>query len=328
MKLFRTPVPTEVSRHPLSLNDRILTIGSCFADAIGARLQAYKIRTRQNPFGTLYNPESIHKALHYALVNELPPAHTFLCNGDIHANYDFHSDFSSLNKNEVETGLKECIAIIHASLKETTAIIITYGTAWIYTRMDTGEVVANCHKMPASHFKRSLTAQKKILGSFDQLYIALKKVNPELRFILTVSPVRHIKDTLTGNAVSKSILRATCHSITETYPEAEYFPAYEIMMDELRDYRFYKADMIHPTEEAEEYIWEKFIESYFDARTLSFFEQWKKILNALRHRPFQPAARSSQQFYEDTLRKLEELKSVTDVEEEIARIKTQLRHPE
>lgn len=324
MKLFRTPLKADVSEHTINLKDKILTAGSCFADAIATRLHAYKFSVCRNPFGTIYNPHSLHKALTYALYNEIPPEHTYLQNSDVHLNYDFHSSFSSLSKDELTRNVKETIGSVHYFLKDAPRLIITYGTAWVYERQDTGELVANCHKMPGNLFKKSLLTQKKIIESFDTFYRDLIRINPAIRITLTVSPVRHIKDTLELNAVSKSLLRVTCHSLTESYDNTDYFPAYEIMMDDLRDYRFYKSDMIHPTEEAEDYIWERFIEKYFDPESAVFVEKWKKILSALHHRPFQPSSQSNRLFLLDTLKKLEELKSTVNVSEEVSRIKAQL----
>jgi hypothetical protein len=324
MKPFRTILKGHVSSHMLSLQSKILTAGSCFADAIGNQLITHKIHTAANPFGTIYNPHSIHKVLSYALYNEVPTDQTFIEYNELHSNFDFHSAFSSSERNILSKRLTDILGTTHYFIKDASTIIITYGTAWVYERKDNGEIVANCHKMPAVDFSKSLLSQKKIIESFDQLYTAFKGFNPNINFILTVSPVRHIKDTLELNNVSKSVLRLACHSITKAHPDVEYFPAYEIMMDDLRDYRFYKSDMIHPTEEAEEYIWESFIERYFDLTTKEFFKQWKKIMSAMEHRPFHPTSKAHQSFLREILESLQELKKVVDVYREEELIKSQL----
>jgi hypothetical protein len=324
MSDFRTIVSSPLSSQKAGLKDRYLTLGSCFADVVGGHLQHYKIETCSNPFGSLYSPASIHKALNYALLNQSPPEHTFLQNQDIHLNYDFHSDFSGLQKQVLQNQLEECLQTTHQFLKDADCLVITYGTAWVYERNDNHELVANCHKMPAKLFTKALMTQKKIIESFDVLYQDLKRFNPKIKIILTVSPVRHVKDTLELNSVSKSILRVACHTLKETYPDVEYFPAFEIMMDDLRDYRFYKSDMIHPSEEAEEYIWEKFANTFIDDSAKQFFEKWDGIQSALAHRPFHPASSSHQQFLKTTLKKLEELKSVVNVDKEINQIKSQI----
>ena len=257
MHKFRTVVSNSLSKHKLSLEDKILTMGSCFAHAIGVRLLTNKFQALANPLGVIYNPHSIHKALRNTIFNEPPPDHTFLQHHDVHLNYDFHSEFSSLKKDNLISHLTETIGSVHHFSNSTCWLMITYGTAWVYERTDTGEIVANCHKMPGKLFSKSLLTQQKITESFEEFYKDLKAFNPAIRIILTVSPVRHLKDTLELNSVSKSMLRITCHALSEMYDDVEYFPAYEIMMDDLRDYRFYKPDMIHPSEEAENYIWEK-----------------------------------------------------------------------
>jgi hypothetical protein len=194
--------------------------------------------------------------------------------------------------------------------------MITYGTAWVYQRQDTGEIVSNCHKMPAAAFAKSLLTQKQILASFDAFYRHLKAMNPVIKLVLTVSPVRHLKDTLALNSVSKSLLRLCCHTITEQYPGVDYFPAYEIMMDDLRDYRFYKSDMIHPSADAEDYIWERFLECYASASLREFIAKWQVIQSALKHKPFHPGSSGHQIFLQQTVQQLEALSHLVDVEKE------------
>lgn len=324
MKEFRTSLRINPSDVQISLNDHILTQGSCFSDAAGARLSNNKMTTLVNPFGVIYNPESIHKVLTYSIFNESLPEHTFLQNQEIHLNYNFHSEFSSAIRRELQSRLTNAIGSTHYFLKDARWLILTYGTAWVYLRKDTGEIVANCHKLPAAMFSKSLLSSGEIQSSFEILYKQLKTFNPHVRLILTVSPVRHIKDTLELNSVSKSVLRVACHEIAGRYEDVEYFPAYEIMMDDLRDYRFYSTDMLHPTSDAEDYIWEKFMERYFSSQFRDFVLKWKVILSALRHRPFHPHSSAHQQFLKETLRQLEDVKRVINVDEEIAAVTRQI----
>jgi hypothetical protein len=277
-----------------------------------------------NPFGVIYNPESIHKVLTYGLYNEPAPDHTYLHHHDVFLNYDFHSAFSSLKKEELLSRIVQTIGATHFFLKDVEWLILTYGTAWVYERTDTGEVVANCHKVPGSQFSKTLLTPARIVDSFRTFYTILKRFNPGVNVILTVSPVRHLKDTLQLNSVSKATLRLSCELLVNEFPAVEYFPAYEFMMDDLRDYRFYKADMLHPTKEAEDYIWEKFAARYVDEQGTAFMKKWNEILSALHHRPFHSHTASHQQFLKDTLKKLEELNSLADVEEEARLIKDQI----
>lgn len=309
----------------MSLASPVITIGSCFADLIGNRLQSFKMRSLANPFGTVYNPDAIHKALRYAVFNEPPPAHTFLQNGDIHLNYDFHSELSSLTRPALESQLTEIIGMTHSFLKDASWLMITYGTAWVYTRNDTGELVSNCHKMPGTLFTKSLLSQKHILESFQRFYQDVKTFNPALRIILTVSPVRHLKDTLELNSVSKSVLRLSCHTLAEQFPDVEYFPAYEMLLDDLRDYRFYKPDMIHPSAEAEDYIWEHFTQRYASAPLKEFIKKWRSIQAALHHKPFHPASAGHQIFLKEMIKKLEELSHLVSVEKELESLRSQLK---
>jgi hypothetical protein len=322
--MFRTEVQLPPAPVSINLTEKILTAGSCFSDAIGKALQENKFTVSINPFGTSYNPHAIHKALRYALHNQVVAEHTYLENNGVHANYDFHSKFSALNKNNLKQSLKDTIGATHYFLKDTGWIFITYGTAWVYERNDTCEIVSNCHQMPAAQFSKHLLSQKKVLESFHEFYQDLKTFNPNGKIILTVSPVRHIKDTLPLNSVSKAVLRLASQTLSETYPDVFYFPAFEIMTDDLRDYRFYKPDMIHPSEEAEDYIWKKFAEYFFDKTTQDFIRQWTPLRQALHHKPFHVASPAHQRFLKSTLAQLEVLQSKVNLEKEIQFVKSQL----
>jgi hypothetical protein len=325
MQSFRTELVLPSSTTRISLSDSILTLGSCFSDAMGAQFFSNKIAVKINPFGTVYNPHSIHKVIQYAIANQPISENSFLKRGDIFLNYDFHSEFASPAFSDLKKDLERIISDTHHFLRKSDWLIITYGTAWIYELCETREVVANCHKMPQNLFAKSLMTQKKVLDSFEALYHLLKTFNSNIKIILTVSPVRHLKDTLELNSVSKSILRVACHTLKKQYPDVHYFPSYEIMMDDLRDYRFYKSDMIHPSEDAERYIWEKFTECFFDEKLKSFLKKWSEIKAALAHKPFHPESLAHQNFLQQTLKKLTELKALVNVDQEMATLEEQLR---
>ncbi len=324
MDTFRTELHLAPVKEVISLRDPVLTMGSCFADSLGQKLRSSKFSVSANPFGTIYNPLSIHKLLLQSLHNQPSQEHTFLTSEDIHLNYDFHSEFSATSKHALERKINETIGHTHHFIKSARYLLLTYGTSWAYERLDTGEIVANCHKVPSGQFKKVLLTQKKILESFEELHHILKGFNPDIKIIVTVSPVRHLKDTLELNSVSKSILRLTSHTLTELYPDVTYFPAYEILLDDLRDYRFYSSDLIHPTSDAVDYIWVKFSGSYFDRETKLFVTEWHEILKALSHRPFQPGSQSHQKFLKGLLNKLQELRVKVNVEEEIMYVNSQL----
>lgn len=324
MERFRTTINEGVSENTLNLRTPILTVGSCFSEAIGRRLEQSKFPTLTNPLGTLYNPLAITRGLGYILSGQVPPAHTFLNNQDVFLNYDFHSSFSSPDRHVLAEKIQKTLREAREFLKTAQWLLITLGTAWTHTRTDTHEAVANCHKMPAKHFSKSLLSEQQICAAFADLHTNLKTVNPAIRIVLTVSPVRHIKETLEGNSVSKAVLRVACHRLAREFGNVSYFPAYEIMMDDLRDYRFYKNDMIHPTDLAEEYIWEKFTAHYADEPTRDFITTWRTLRAALTHKPFHPASAAHQNFLRQTLKKLEELKNTVDVDTEIRALQAQL----
>ncbi|MCI0750678.1 MAG: GSCFA domain-containing protein [Flammeovirgaceae bacterium] len=322
--MFRTELNPSLSPHKISLSDSIVTVGSCFSDTIGLQLRDYKFNVQANPFGTIYNPLSIHKLLYLAIHNELPAVHTYLKRDEISFNYDFHSEFSAPSQPELQKRIANTIGYVHHQLTHAQWILITYGTAWVYHRNDTGEVVANCHKIPASQFTKKLLSQESVVEDFKKLHETIKSVNPQAQVIITLSPVRHLKDTLELNAVSKSILRSAIHQIAQEFNSANYFPAYEILLDDLRDYRYYKSDLLHPSDVAEEYIWQKFMDCYFDEGTRKFISSWKQIRAALSHKPFHPQTASHQRFLKVTLKQVEELKSIVNVDEELQLIKSQL----
>lgn len=321
---FRTEIKLEKSKTGISLKQSILTTGSCFSDAIGLKLAENKFRVLINPFGTSYNPVSIHKILRAALNGALPLSHSYFEHGGVYSHYDFHSEFSHPEKAVVEEKVKSVIQTAHQFIKDAQWIIITYGTAWVYKRNETNDIVSNCHKMPAQNFTKELLTEKKIIESFEGLYQNLKAVNPSCNIMLTVSPVRHIKDTLALNSVSKAVLRTACHTLSELHPTVVYFPSYEIMLDDLRDYRFYKSDMLHPSADAEEYIWEKLSETYFDKATTDFLTRWKPVYTALQHKPFHVQSESHQKFLKKLLAELKELNGLVNVDEEIVFVNAQL----
>ena len=326
MSVFRTPLTVSKSSVLITVNHAILTVGSCFSDMLGNQLTKNKFKVSVNPFGAIYNPVSLHKALRYTIYNELPMPATYLEKDGIFSNYDFHSSFSREDQRSLEEGIKDVTGFNHFFLKDCDHLIVTYGTAWVHERVDTKEIVANCHKLPSQKFSKRLLNPESVTTSFDELYRELKSFNPRIKIILTVSPVRHTRETLELNSVSKAILRLACHTLSETHSDVDYFPAFEIQLDDLRDYRFYASDMIHPSPDAEKYIWEKFTQTYFDEASLHFLEQWSKVQTALTHKAFHPRSAAHQRFLNDTLQILLELKSKVNVDSEINFVQHQLNH--
>lgn len=322
MHNFRTTFQIPEAEHKISLDTSILTLGSCFADVVGNQLKDNKLNVKVNPFGTLFNPLSIFKILSptYTQADERLFAH----NPEAWVHYDFHSQFSGNTKENLSNTLVNTITKVQSSKLKAQNLILTFGTSFIYKLLQPQTYVANCHKMPKNLFEKELLSVKDICKSFAILHKELKEINPDLRIILTVSPVRHTKDGMAENQVSKSILRAACHYLTTDYQDVEYFSSYEIMMDDLRDYRFYKPDMIHPNEVAEQYIFERFSETYFDENLKDFIKIWQPIRKALNHRPFNEKSTNHQQFLRKLLGDFEGISGLVNVVEEIDEIRGKL----
>ena len=320
MASFRTEFSTRLHKTRIGIASKMLTIGSCFSDSIGSRLQENKITTLPNPFGVAYNPVSIQKLLRLSIGMEDLLQETFLERDGIFFNDDFHSSLSGSSEENLRKVINHKLNEVKTFLSTCDFLIITWGTAWVYERKNTNRIVSNCHKQASTQFTKRLLTQEEILTSFNELQRELFKFNPRLKIILTLSPVRHLKDTMELNTVSKSILRSAIYSITQTHEDIDYFPAFEIMMDDLRDYRFYASDMIHPSKDAEAYIWEKFADRYFDTDTKEIIQQWESIQKLLAHKPFHATSASHQKFLRETLLKLKSLQTKINVEEEILRI--------
>ncbi|WP_026997967.1 GSCFA domain-containing protein [Flectobacillus major] len=317
---FRTNIKLKKSANQLSLQSRVLTIGSCFAEVVGNQLSHYKIQTQVNPFGTLFNPMSIFKLLNkqYTQADE----RLFVQHSQTWFHYDFHSQFFGSTQEELRTQLNTFLS--HQSLAQYDYLLITFGTSFVYKMLTYPTYVANCHKMPASLFEKDLLSVKSICKGFAELNQQLLAINPDLKIIITVSPVRHTKDGIPENQLSKSILRTACHYLSTDYPNVEYFPSYEIMMDDLRDYRFYKADMIHPNEVAEQYIFEQFAKVYFNEELHKFVPKWQQIQRALAHKPFNSQSEAHQKFLKNLLDELNSISHLVDISLEKYMVEKQL----
>lgn len=321
--MFRTELQVPPSGVQLNLQDKVLTIGSCFAEVIGGKLQQSKANVLVNPFGTIFNPVSVCLLLQAAAGKPYHFEEHLVEHNGIWYAYDLHSSLSSPSKDDLLRQIEEKLAHTRRQLMEASLLIITLGTSVAYRLHSNGNVVANCHKMPARNFERMLLGLPDMQEPFEKTLALLNKANPALQVVLTVSPVRHVKETLTLNSVSKASLRVLCHQLTEKYANCHYFPAFEIMVDDLRDYRFYKEDMLHPTTVAEDYIWQRFVAAYYTQGFRDFLDAWQKIQRAVAHRPFQPQSAAHQAFLQSTLQQLarvrEQYQVVTDTEEQLLR---------
>jgi hypothetical protein len=323
--VFRTEISIPSSPIRIDHQSGILTIGSCFSDVIGEKLLKNKLKVLANPFGVIFNPESIFTLLNASLDENEFSKDAYIENKNIWRNYYFHSELHGNTLEELSRKINMQKTLAHNFLLKASVLTITFGSGFVYRLKSTHEVVSNCHKMPTSLFTKELLSPEQITKSFDLFYKKVISTNPELKIILTVSPVRHIKDSIQLNSVSKSVLRMACHSLAKSNENISYFPAYEIMMDDLRDYRFYKEDMIHPTEVAENYIWGKFIDTYLETQSKEFIREWSGILKSLEHKPFHPESENHQAFIKETIRKIKSLKGDIDMGNELNLLENQLK---
>jgi hypothetical protein len=321
---FRTEVEVSPPMFRVNLDSKIMTVGSCFSEVIGNQLSENKMQCLCNPYGTTFNPASIFKLVYHSLQKQPIFKHLFLQNNGVWNHYDFHSKFWAESRENLETELNQMHQNVYQFIRKADFLIITMGTAMVHQLKENSQIVSNCHKQPSTYFKKEMLSVKDISLRFKPMYEQLKMINSRIKIILTVSPVRHTKETLQVNSLSKSILRTACHYLEADFADVHYFPSYEIMIDDLRDYRFYKADLIHPNEQAEQYIFEKFSEAYFSNDLKQFINEWHKIKMALNHRPIQTGTSNHQQFLNDLLIKLNQYQGKIDVEQEIKMVNAQL----
>jgi hypothetical protein len=314
---FRTIIEKQNPDFKINQNSKILTIGSCFSDVLGSYLQKNKMDCLINPFGVVFNLFSIANLLERTInLNEMEEG-LILTNDEVFFHYDYHSE----NRSETKEGLIEIINLkqkeVFDFISKIDYLILTIGTSWVYQLTDNNRIVSNCHKQNSSLFKKRFLDLSDHLAIFEKIYFLVKNINPDLKIILTVSPVRHIKDTLTLNNLSKANLRLACDSFIKKFKSVYYFPAYEIMMDDLRDYRFYNSDLIHPNETAERYILDLFSQWYFDENLQEFIKEWQKINVALNHRPFNPKSSKHQEFLKKMKEKLKPYDNQIDTKKEM-----------
>ena len=336
---FRTELTPDKLPVPLQLTDRIVTVGSCFAEVMGRRLAEHKLAVLTNPLGTLFNPFSISRLLTVALTGNVPerPAAAVAASDwvdDLNAgyvqrdglwfHYDFHSSVWANSREELAELIRVRLAEVGEALRQADMLLLTLGTAVVHYRLDTGREVANCHKMPGTLFGKELSRFSDVQEELSRLLGTLRGHNPDLRVVLTVSPVRHVRDGLTLNSASKSLLRLVCHEVAGTFPNVHYFPAYELMNDDLRDYRFYEADLIHPNAQAHDYIFGKFADSAFSPDLRAFMEEWSAIRRAMQHRPLHGMTAAHRRFLQTLLNRFDSLPVTIDTTAERAEIQRQL----
>lgn len=289
--------------------DSIVLIGSCFAENIGAYLHENKFNILLNANGIIFNPQTICDVIKRSINKIEYDNNIILKRHHLFYSYLHHSSINEIS----ETGLIQKINIINHSLNNHIAkadyLILTFGSAYAYFNTELKLTVANCHKQPSNLFQKQLIDLKSMVMNYIQLIQELQQINPKLKLIFTVSPVKYLKDGLEENFISKSTLRLAIHQIISQTKNTYYFPAFELVNDDLRDYRFYKEDLAHPNEQAINYVWEKFSETYFNNETIELNKQITKLHQALNHRVLQPEKEELVKHQNYILRLKEEIKS-------------------
>lgn len=302
-------LPFQLKSFPfkISYTDKILFIGSCFSEEIGNKMSELKFDVLQNPNGILYDPISISDALFsYIENNPFDEEHLFNLNGVWHS-WKHHSSFSGVSKDEVLDKINISQNLAHAFLKEAKILIITLGTAFNYQLRSNFKNVANCHKAPSGFFIKELLPIEEVKQDLLSVISALAIFNPDLSIIFTVSPVKHVKDGLAENNRSKARLIETAHAIAEQKENTYYFPSYELVTDVLRDYRFYKSDLVHPNETAVRYVFQHFSAAFFDASTQAVIKEIEKVLAAVKHKPFLNESGAHQAFVASQIQNIKAL---------------------
>jgi len=302
---LQTKIPFGPSKHQIDYSSKILLVGSCFVENIGEKLDYFKFQNEINPFGILFQPSAI--ATFFNRVH----AQNFFAKSDLvfhnerwHC-LEAHSEKSGIDPDKVLENLNNSLKSTLEFLKNATHVIITVGTAWGYRYKKTGKKVANCHKIPQTEFDKKLAVIDDISTDLSSILGILNAINPQIKVVFTVSPVRHLKDGFVENQRSKAHLISAVHLILEKHDHADYFPSYELMMDELRDYRFYERDMLHPNAVAVDYIWNKFTSVYLTPQAREITVKIDEVQKGLAHRAFNPDSEAHLKF----LKKLEIKKS-------------------
>ena len=311
---FRTEVQIPVSETALEIDDRVFSIGSCFSSEMSDLLKTGQIQTLNNPFGTTFNPYSINQAVKKLHDSQFYTENDLIKFGEEVISLDHHSKFNSRFVHQTLDKINAEIEVGNRFLQDANWVMITYGTSFIYEFLPKKKLVANCHKIPGKYFEKRLLTHLEITDSVYETVTLLKDICKEnVQILFTVSPVRHTKDGMVENNLSKAKLIAAIHEILPQFENCHYLPVYEILMDDLRDYRFYKEDLIHPSRQAVQYIWEKFGNAYFSDETMDFVEENFKIAKALEHKSADEKSPKHQEF-------------LSTIEKRIAAQQTKVKH--
>ena len=302
--------PISPSQNLINTNSSVVSIGSCFAENIAQKLITYQFKTLLNPNGIVFNPLAIITQLNHYLLNKKITANDLITNDGLLHSMLHHGSFSGIDKEQVIEQINQSTLLAHETLKNADYLMITFGSAWVYQYLPTQTFVSNNHKLDSKLFEKSLLNASDLKTEFDLFYQKLKLVNPKIKLIFTVSPVRYIRDGLYENNISKAILHQFVYNIVkQNDSDCYYFPAYEIVIDELRDYRFYKQDLVHPNHLAIDYVWQKFVDACMDENTKKFILDFEKYLLLVNHKPLHTESLSYQKYLDQIVNLQQQLKT-------------------
>lgn len=309
---FKLNLEPKRSSYPIQYKDKIFLIGSCFTENIGSKLSTHLFTVYENPHGILFNPVSVAQALQDCMEVKQYHISDLFFHNEVWNSWNHHSRFSGVTQQEALDKINISIQSGHAYLKSANHLVITLGSAWLYqlttaAPLSQGQTVANNHKAPAQWFSKALLTPTDLLKLLNDLVLSLKQFNSKLKVIFTISPVRHLREGLIENNRSKAVLIQAVHDLIALHDQVDYFPAYEYVIDDLRDYRFYAEDLVHPNYAATQYVWEKLMETYFSEETQQIMKQVAELQLAIQHKPFFKASIAHQEFLHKALQKTNQL---------------------
>ena len=291
MKL-QTQISLDQKTPAIDYNSKLFLLGSCFAENIAGKFSYYKFQNKVNPLGVLFHPLAILDLLKRAQNRtDFTEKDIFFSNG-YWQSYSAHSRLNNQSKKDIISDLNSAVVSTKTQLMAASHVVLTFGSAWVYTFIKSQTIVANCHKQPQKEFKKSLLSIDQLNESLESIISILKSFNPKMTIIFTISPVRHLKDGFVENNHSKSQLISALHPIVSSSENTHYFPSFELVMDELRDYRFYKDDMMHPNQLAIDYIWERFQSSWIESDVKLTMNEVSRLQKGLDHKPFNPSSKA------------------------------------
>ena len=308
MKL-QTQLPLENKRQLIDYNSKLVLLGSCFAENIAEKFSYYKFQNEVNPLGVLFHPIAILDLLTRAHENNPYSEKDIFFSNGCWQSFQSHSRLNSISQIEILDHLNKALKSTQDQLKNASHVILTFGTAWVYEHIQSKTIVANCHKQPQKEFEKSILSIDQLQDTFNSIISILKSFNPKVTVVFSISPVRHLKDGFVENNLSKAHLITALHSVINTSENTHYFPSYELLMDELRDYRFYKQDMVHPNQIAIDYVWEKFQPIWIDADVNPIMQEVNQLQKGFAHKPFNPLAEEHAIFLSSLAKKAKAMES-------------------